>query len=89
VYATDVLSKILFPCESGARATFAVGEGTEEGFLGATMHLVDFALVAKESATVSEALRFLAALDVTLVRTIMLVHVFTMKIVSMANCKVG
>jgi hypothetical protein len=85
VYATDVLSKILFPGEAGAGAAFAVAERTEERFLGAAVHLVDFALVAKESATVGEALKLLAAFDVALVGTIMLVHVFTVKFVSIVQ----
>jgi hypothetical protein len=49
------------------------------------VHLVDFALVAKESATVGEALKLLAAFDVALVGTIMLVHVFTVKFVSIVQ----
>jgi hypothetical protein len=77
-----VLSKILFPREAGAGTALAVVEGTEEGFLGAAVHLVDFALVSQQSATVGEALELLAAFDVALVGTVMLVHVFAVDVIS-------
>jgi hypothetical protein len=53
-------------------------ERTEERLLGAAMHLVYLALVAEKAATVSEALELLTALDVALVRSVMLVHMFAM-----------
>jgi hypothetical protein len=40
------------------------------------MHLVNFSFVTEESTAVSEALKFLAAFDIALVRAIMLVHMF-------------
>jgi|TARA_R110002003_G_scaffold31_7_gene1899 hypothetical protein len=76
MYAADVLSKILLPREAGARTALAIVEGTEERLLCAAVHLVHLALVTKKSAAVCKALKFLAALDVALVRPIMLVHVF-------------
>lgn len=51
-------------------------EGAEESLLGAAVHLVNFTFVAKKAAAVSEALKFLATLDVALVRSVMFVHVF-------------
>jgi hypothetical protein len=51
-------------------------EGAEERLLGTAVHLVNFAFVAKKAAAVSEALKFLATLDVALVRSVMFVHVF-------------
>ena len=77
MYATDVLSEVLLPCEAGARAAFAICEGAEERLLGTAVHLVYFALVTQKTTAVSEALQFLASLYETLVRSVMLVHVFT------------
>ena len=51
-------------------------EGAEERLLGTAVHLVNFTFVAKKAAAVSEALKFLATLDVALVRSVMFVHVF-------------
>lgn len=80
MHATDVLSKVLLPCKSGARAALAIWERTEEGFLGATVHLVYFAFVTQETTTVGKALQLLASLDKTLVRSVMLVHVFAVDV---------
>jgi hypothetical protein len=71
-----MLSQVLLPREAGAWAAFAVVEGTEERLLGTAVHLVNFTFVAKKAAAVSEALKFLATLDVTLIRSVMFVHVF-------------
>lgn len=77
MYATDVLSKILLPCEAGARATLAICERAEEALLGSTVHLVYFALVTQKSTAVGEALELLASFDETLVGSVMFVHMFT------------
>lgn len=77
-----MLSKVLLPCEASARTAFAVGKRAEEGFLGAAVHLVDFAFVAEESPAVGESLEFLAALDVAFVRAVVLIHVLAVKVVS-------
>jgi hypothetical protein len=42
------------------------------------MHLVHLALMAEEASTVGEALQLLAALDIALVRSVVLVHVFAL-----------
>lgn len=75
MHTANVLSEVLLPCEAGARAALAIIEGAKERLLCATMHLVHFALVAQETPGVGEALKFLTALDVTLVRPVVLVHV--------------
>jgi hypothetical protein len=76
VHAADVLVQVLFPREPWARGALGVRVGAKEGFLSASVHLVDLALVAEKPAAVGEALQLLAAGDLALVRPIMLVHVF-------------
>lgn len=46
------------------------------------MHLVDLTLVPKEATAVGETLQLLTAFDIAFVRTVMLVHVFTVETVS-------
>jgi hypothetical protein len=77
VNAADVLSEVFFAREAGSGAALAVWEGAEERFLCAAVQFVDFTLVAQESAAVGEALQLLTALDIALVRSVVLVHVFT------------
>jgi hypothetical protein len=60
-------------------------EGAEERLLGTAVHLVNFTFVAKKAAAVSEALKFLATLDVALVRSVMFVHVFAV-VKSVRDC---
>jgi hypothetical protein len=57
-------------------------EGAEESLLGAAVHLVNFTFVTNKAAAVSEALKFLATLDVALVRSVMFVHVFAVDKIS-------
>jgi hypothetical protein len=61
-------------------------EGAEERLLGTAVHLVNFTFVAKKAAAVSEALKFLATLDVTLIRSVMFVHVFAPFAFSVERC---
>lgn len=80
MYAADVLSKVFFPREPGARATLAICERAKERLLRSAMHLVHFAFVTQETAAICETLQFLTPLDEAFVGPVMLVHVFTVSV---------
>lgn len=80
----NVLCKVLLSGETGARTAFAVGVRAVERLLGAAVHLVHFAFVSQQATRVGEALELLTTCVSALVGTIMLVHVFTGKLVGLA-----
>lgn len=72
-----MLGKVFFARKTNTSATLAVGvRALAQGF-GATVLAMDFALVAEQTAWISEALDFLAARLIADIRAIMLIHVFT------------
>lgn len=75
VHATEVLVEVLLAGEAEAVVALAVGDGALEGFLGAAVVAVDFALVPEKAARVCEAAEFLAAGAIAAVRAVMFVHV--------------
>ena len=79
--AAEVFVEVLFAREARAGAAFAVAVGTHARRLGATVLLVNFALVAEQTAGVGEALDLLAAGLFTDVRAQVLVHVFSVGII--------
>jgi hypothetical protein len=76
VAAAKMFPQIFLARESIASTAVAVSVWTHQGLLGIGIFLVNFALVAKETARVSETLDLITVWFITLVGTIMFIHMF-------------
>lgn len=73
--AAEMLVEVLQAGEALAGVAFAVDVGAVQGVSRSAVLAVDFSLVAKQASPVGKAREFLATLDGTSVRSIVLVHV--------------
>jgi hypothetical protein len=74
--------KILLSRKSLACMAFAVKMWAVQLLSGAAMLVMDFSFVPKETTGVSEAWKFLAPFRRTFVRSVMLIHMLAMKLLS-------
>lgn len=77
-----MFSKVLLARESISCAAVTVGVRAHERFLGVSIFLVYFALVAKETPRVGESLDFVTTRFVAFIGTVMFVHMFAKASVS-------
>jgi len=76
VATAKMLSEVLLARETIAGAAVAIGVRAHECLLGIGVFLVDFALVAQETARVGETLDLVAVRFIAFVGAIMFIHVF-------------
>jgi hypothetical protein len=75
VATAKMFSQVLLARESVASAAVAIAVRAHQGLLGVGVFLVNFALVAQETTRVGETLDLVTVWFITLVGTIMFIHV--------------